>query len=263
MFGINNNNKHFDSSKNTLPDNWINSNANGYYNREYWKRCQYDYGTNNPTKRNADKWYPMATEGNKWTKGCNMIKSEFPFDQSFTNHQPYNQINKSLNASSYNQTQYSQNDIPKTDDIAIVYRMPNREMNCENIVDLKLPVGSTKEQYLSNFSPEFIYFNRYQCATSPIYDTGSGNAIDNKRQTQFTPSDQTSLTKRGIKNYLLAQQLVNENKLENDKQSFKFPMNVVGRTAYPFRNNQTVYHTPGVQGIATQDITKGYFRGDD
>ena len=232
-----NNIKHFDSSKNTLPDNWINSNANGYYNRDYWNRCHHDYGTNNPSKMNADKWCPMATESCKWTKGTSN-----PHDNSLNK--------KSL--------------VPVPDpDIAIVYRMPYREMNSENIVDLKIPVRGTKEKYLSNFSPEFIYCNRYQCATSPVYDSGSGNAIDNRRQKEFTPSDQSALTKRGIKNYLFAKQLANENKLGNDTYAFKFPMNVSGRTAYPLLGSQGVYHSPGSPGVQTIDITKGYFRGDD
>src|SRR5439155_25590176 len=50
--------------------NWTNENASGYYNRAFWKRCPCEYGTMNPCKQTADKWYPTANEPSKWTNGC-------------------------------------------------------------------------------------------------------------------------------------------------------------------------------------------------
>jgi len=148
-------------------------------------------------------------------------------------------------------------------DVAVVYRLVNEETDCDNIVELRIPVGGSKERYLAqNFSPEFIYANRYQCATVPIYTPfAANNVIDNRRQLEFTESDQNALTKRGINNSLYAQQLIDEGKLIHDKQSFQIPMNVIGRSAYYYLGDQI--NTGSTRtGLMKEDISKFYFRND-
>src|SRR5207302_1652657 len=108
------------------------------------------------------------------------------------------------------------------------------------------------------FSPEFIYENRWQCATLPAYNTCPDNIIDNRREQEFTESDQNALTKRGINNMRFAQKLVEEGKLIHNKFNYQIPMNVYGRTAYPWLGN---WYTSGSTqtGLAKEDIVKFYF----
>lgn len=341
MSGINSN-KHFDCLKNTLPDNWTNSNATSYYNRAFWKRCQCEYGTQNIAKETADKWYPTATEPSKWTKGCspcseyynepaNYYHSYNPQDCGNSGNgsnlcdpcgskkwknpnqcQPHNPCDRSSYCCPQNPCGNCNNccgfnnpcspcnpcghcdkcyhhtcspcnpcgscdrcrpcsrkgsfkayvsDTPCNDcmDVAIVYRMPNTETNCDNIVELKIPTRGSKEKYIAKFSPEFIYNNRYQCATCPVYGPRSLNQIDNRRQLVFTESDQAALTKRGINNALRAQQLINSGDLSHDKQTFQIPMNVIGRTSYYYLGNGVDYSSTQT-GLMKEDITKSYFR---
>lgn len=364
MSGINNN-KHFDCLKNTLPDNWTNSNATGYYNRAFWKRCQCEYGTKNICKDTADKWFPTATEPSKWTKGCSPCSDYYqhpanyyysynpkdcgdpcvpcdpcgskkwknPYDECHP-HKPCGNCNRCRGLYSEGSFCCPQNPCGNCDkchggndcgncgncnrcrnpcspcnpcghcdkcyqhrfcspcnpcgqcdkcrswsrkgsfkayvsgsscndcmDVAIVYRMPNTETNCDNIVELKIPTGGSKEKYISKFSPEFIYNNRYQCATCPVYGTGLLNVIDNRREQEFTPSDQAALIKRGINNSLRAQQMIDSGDLINDKHSFQVPMNVIGRSSYYYLGNGVDYGSTQT-GLMKEDITKSYFRGD-
>jgi hypothetical protein len=144
-------------------------------------------------------------------------------------------------------------------DVAIVYRMPFPEQDCDNIVELKIPIGGSKEKYLAeHFSPEFVYANRFQCATVPAFCTGSNNVIDNRKQFEFTYSDEASLTRRGINNSLFAQELVDEGKIIHNSYAFQIPMNKTGGN-YSYLATQ--YNDGGTTtGIVQQDITKGYFR---
>ncbi len=299
---------HFDCTKNTLPPNWTNSNANSYYNRAFWKRCKCEYGTHNPCKETADKFNPVATEPSKWTKGCGPCGSYYnrpanhyysynPEDcgdcNRFSGRWPCNGkgncieekdddccCDKSkkwdiVSNSHCNHCNKNNEPIPnegmKTfvrkscgdcNDVAVVYRMPNEERDCDNIVELKIPVGSTKEIYLAkNFSPEFIYANRFQCATLPAVNEMYNNVIDNRREERFTVSDQSALTKRGINNALYAQQLVDEGKLIHDRSSFNIPMNVIGRSCYYYLGDG-INIASTATGLMPQDITKGYFRNN-
>jgi len=143
-------------------------------------------------------------------------------------------------------------------DVAIVYRMPYGTEDCDNIVELKIPIGGTKEFYLAKFSPEFVAANRFQCATVPTYNSLPNNLVDNMRAEEFTISDQASLTKRGINNHLYAQRLIDEGKLINTKYTFSIPMNVYGRTAYYYFGNPD--DAGGTQtGLSYYDAFKGYF----
>jgi hypothetical protein len=145
-------------------------------------------------------------------------------------------------------------------DVAIVYRMVNEERDCDNIVELRIPNGGSKEKYMAQrFSPDFVYANRFQCATVPVYNTLNNNSIDNRRQFEFTESDQNALTKRGINNYLTAQKLLAEGKLIHDKQSFTIPMNVAGRSSYA-QFGDTLRTGSTITGLANDDLLKTYFR---
>lgn len=315
-------NRHFDPLKNKLPYNWTNSNATGYYNRAFWKRCKCEYGTTNPCKETADKWNPVATEPSKWTEGCSPCSSYYDRPRSY--YYTYNPddcgnsgFRKKCHDSSdtdscdtdtntethgceeieyctcsgrkwnvfsnfckrckkpYNNDNCSDLDSKKhcsplksyvarhgcndCQDFAIVYRMIDNEQDCDNIVELKIPVGGSKEMYLAkHFSPEFIEANRFQCATMPEYNALPNNIIDNMREEEFTLSDQNALVKRGIKNSVFANQLIDEGKLIHEKHSYMIPMNVCGRTSYYYFGNCATSGSTQT-GLAHQDRYKSYF----
>jgi hypothetical protein len=306
-------NKHFDCLKNTLPDNWTNSNATGYYNRAFWKRCKCEYGTKNPCKDTADKWNPVATEPTKWTDGCTKCSDYYSAPPGFhysynpddcgTCHKlkshcscgPKDHSNDHSNNHSNDHAceckkdgrwsffcdkckrhekredfeqheknhplkSYVYNNCGGCQDVAIVYKMANEQFDCDNIVELKIPVGGTKEQYLAKLFPaEFIDANRFQCATVPVYNKYPNNLIDNMRAEEFTESDQAALVKRGIRNSLYAQQLVDEGKLIHDKQSFQIPMNTYGKTSYYYFGNSLNAGSTAT-GLDPLDAYKGYFK---
>ena len=157
---------------------------------------------------------------------------------------------------------YVRNSCGECNDVAIVYRMPNEEKDCDNIVELRIPSGGSKEMYLARyFSPEFIYANRFQCATLPVYNNMHNNIVDNRREEEFTISDQAALTKRGINNAIYANQLIDEGKLIHDKHTFNIPMNVIGRSSYYYLGNGYNIGSTNT-GLVPQDIFKGYFRGN-
>jgi hypothetical protein len=363
------NDRHFDCLKNTLPDNWTNSNASAYYNQGFWDRCKCEYGSTNPSKELADKWHPVATEPNKWTQGCGHCHgyqddpgqynytayqdepvnkypvtqypvTQYPVTQYPVTQYPVTQypVNK-YPVTQYPVTQYPVNKYPVTQypvnkypvnkypvtqypvtqypveriaqypvrrvarypdsydprypdsydprypeyhdprypdsydprypgnhcndcqDVAVVYRMVNPEVDCDNIVELKVPDGGTKEQYLAKFSPEFIRANRFQCATTPFYDSSPNNVVDNRREQEFTISDQQALTKRGINNAIAARQFMDTGSLINKKYDSQIPMNVTGRSAYYYLGDgMDVGETR--TGLVKDDILKGYFRND-
>lgn len=147
-------------------------------------------------------------------------------------------------------------------DVAIVYRMPNEERDCDNIVELRIPVGGSKEMYLArNFSPEFIYANRFQCATLPAFNEMHNNIIDNRREVEFTVSDQAALTKRGINNARFAQQLIDEGKLIHERNHFGIQMSAIGKSSYYYFGDG--FNNGGTDtGLVQQDIFKAYFKGN-
>lgn len=244
---------HFDCTKNTLPQNWTNNNATAYYNREFWKRPPCEYGYKNPSKETADKFNPVTNETNKWTKGCNQRRN-LSNDCNCDTPKKWNIINN--NCCGYTS-------VPTTidpnccNDVSIVYRMVNEEKDCDNIVEFRIPFNGSKEKYLArNFSPEFIYANRFQCATVPVYNQLQNNIIDNNRQEEFTVSDQAALTKRGIKNAFFAKQLIEDGKLIHDKQSINIPMNICGRSCYYYFGDCT---GSDITGLMPQENNKYYF----
>ena len=149
-------------------------------------------------------------------------------------------------------------------DVSIVYRMPNPETDCDNIVELKIPVGGSKEMYLAKFSPAFLYANRFQCATLPAPNLMHNNLIDNRRQEEFTVSDQSALTKRGINNALYAQHLVDTGQLTHTKQAFTIPMNVIGRSSYYYLGDigDGNVVSGAITGLSSYDLFKGYFKNN-
>jgi hypothetical protein len=284
-------NKHFDCLKNKLPDNWTNSNASGYYNRAFWKRCKCEYGTTNPCKNTADKWNPVATEPSKWTNGCSPCDNYYNEPRNY--YYSYNsndcgdgkkwihwdkcnpckpcnpcdpcekicadKCGKPVCDSTF-QAVYKTDGCNDCKDVAIVYRVCNEEEDCDNIVELKIPTGGSKEMYMTRFSPEFIYANRFQCATVPAYNYCDENVIDNRREMEFTVSDQNALVKRGINNSITAKKLYDDGKIVNKKFSHQIPMNVVGRTSYYYFGD--IINTGSTMtGLYKDDVIKGYFAG--
>jgi hypothetical protein len=384
-------NKHFDCLKNKLPCNWTNSNATAYYNRAFWKRCQCEYGTNNPMKKIADRFNPVATEPSRWTSGCShcstyyneprnyyftynpdncgncgncegcarfrneiftnegfrneifadeifrdqifrdeifrneifqdevirneILRNEVIMDERFIgdrfNNERFrdeifsdqgfrerifrNEIfrNRIFETERFRQIIFRNerfrnvifrperfvpngfvpnrfvpdalnsrcNECNKCTDVGIVFRMTTPERDSDNIVELKLPRGGTKEMYMfERFSPEFVYENRFQCATVPAYSNLHENVIDNRKEHDFTFSDQAALTKRGINNSFFAKRLVAEGKLIHETNSFQVPMNVVGKAPYYYLGNG-FFDTGNTQtGLSHYEISKGYFR---
>lgn len=144
-------------------------------------------------------------------------------------------------------------------DVAISYRLPKEDEECDNIVEFRVPVNGTKERFLAkNFSPEFARKCKYQYATVPVFNCDKNNLIDNMREVEFTESDQRALTSRGINNALHASQLLRDGKLENKKHCFKIPMNVCGRSSY-FWLGGCGDHGSTLTGLAPEDASKIFF----
>lgn len=265
-------NKHFDTLKNKLPENWTNENATHYYNRAFWNRAKCEYGNDNPSKLTADKWNPVATESTKWTRGCN--KNDDYYKKPRNYHYSYNNETTTCEETTCEKKCnecfgcYPKNDhcnkkikvynskgcggCNDCNDVAIIYRFVNEEVDCDNIVELRVPVGGSKEKYLAKyFSSEFIDAHKFVCAEAPVYNIMPNNLIDNQRQYEFTDSDQTALIKRGIRNELYAKQLVDEGKLINNTS---FGQINAKQTSYYFNENKQ-YKT----GLNPKDLVKAYF----
>jgi hypothetical protein len=201
----------YNKYKNIHPDNYVNTNAFGY-------------GSQYLSKDYANNWNPIATEPNRYptdyyTYG---MRNYDDYVNPYIKQAPIYNL-PSLRSShdslqpSHDSLQLSDDPLHLSDDplhpylrrndcqeFPIVYRMVNGELDCDNIVELKIPFGGSKEMYLAKFSPEFIRANIYQCATVPVYNTLPNNVIDNMRAVEFTLSDQAALTKRGINNHMFA-----------------------------------------------------------
>jgi hypothetical protein len=180
-------NRHFDGLKNKLPYNLSNENASKYYNQKFWLRPECKYGTINSTKSHADKWDTAANEPSDWTDGCSSC------DTNTNTHTTYGNSGYDIS---------SEVRCDRDFDTGIVYRAKKWGSAKNNMVELRVPSGSSKEQYLTKtFSPKFIRDNRYQYVV-PLYSTRHNNFIDNNREEEFTISDQNSLIKRDINNYI-------------------------------------------------------------
>ncbi len=178
-------NKHFDCLKNKLPENWLNSNATKHYNNAYWKKCDCEksYGAQTHAKEIADKWDPNTQFIDKWSKPHLGLCCE----------------NKKCEKKDCEKC--------KSSCQVLTFGPCFPDFECPDVVDFKYPMDGTKALYLSKFSPEFRYANRYQCAIPAQYNCCVTNVIDNLREEEFTVSDQASLVQRGIKNQLLARTL--------------------------------------------------------
>lgn len=145
-------------------------------------------------------------------------------------------------------------------DVAIVYRMACEDYACDNIVEFKFPDGGSKEKYFVSmtYPEEFVEACKWQCATVPVYNTCQQNLIDNRRQQEFTLSDQNALVKRGINNALYAHRLVEEGKLNHQKYGYEVPMNLASNPTYYYFGDP--YQSGSVQtGLTKYDLTRFYF----
>ncbi len=281
-----NENRHYDSERNVLPQNWTNNNATKYYNRAFWKRCTCEYGTKNLAKETADKWNPTATERSSWTNGCNSCSPYYNRPHNYYySYNPNdcndcNDCNNYNNYNNYNDCNDCTNDRPKCHspanqglksyvykndncgdckDVSIVYTIAKPDMDCDNVVELKIPNGGSKELYLAKFfPPEFIDNSRYQCATLATYNRMPNNAIDNRQMELFTPSDQAALVRRGIKNYAYAKLLMDEGKINHELFGYHIPSNVAGNPSYYYMGGGSDNGNTNT-GLSSQDIVKAYF----
>ena len=290
-----NGNRHFDPERNILPQNWTNSNATKYYNRGFWKRSPCEYGTKNLAKETADKWYPTATEESSWTNGCNPRSTYY--DQPHNYYYSYNpndcgdggdcNSNKNCDCNKNNCEHngyhnhghghgYGNNNCQNSNihelksyvynnncgdckDVSIVYTIAKPDMDCDNIVELKIPAGGSKEAYLAKyFPPEFIEASRYQCATVTTYNRMPNNAVDNRQMELFTPSDQAALVRRGVKNMAYAKMLLDDGKIQHDLYGYNIPSSVAGNPSYYYMNNGSYNGNTNV-GLPNQDTIKAYF----
>ena len=263
---------YFDESKNKLPVNWTNNNATAYYNRSFWERCKCEYGTKNPCKEIADIFNPTLTEKSKWTNGCNSDYYYKYYPDSSYNKKHKKKCDcdceedcdcecgcRKKNNQQYLTSCITNDRCSECKDISIIYRTPNEETDCDNIVELRIPNNGSKEKYLAKyFSPAFVYANRFQCATVPVYNKLPNNQIDNKREVEFTEATQQALTNRGVKNSFIAQQFIDSGKIINEKNAMTIPMNVFGRSSYYYFGNSTNSGNTNT-GLVIDDIAKGYF----
>lgn len=149
-------------------------------------------------------------------------------------------------------------------DVAIVYRDPEFEVDCDNIVEMTIPTNGSKERYLAkHFNPEFVHRNRFQCATVPYINACPNNVIDNMREEDFTVSDQRSLVARGVKDYESARLLYEEGKITNDRHNFRIEMNKCGLvSSYPKLGHCNTVGTTAT-GLRSFDQVKGYYLNCD
>lgn len=236
----NGNPRHFDPLRNRLPENWTNSDATKYSSRCTWKKCKCQLTINTPNDCNtvADKWDPCGSCESKWVQGCNPCSNYHKSNQKYA--YTYNRKNcgcseenqapgtdcgcdqkynkhcgksdylsdcESVCSKSYNPCNpCDDNSCPE--EVIIKYVSSNVPIACDNVVELKIPPGGSKAQYLAKFSSEFIYNNRFQCALPSVYNNCPSNVIDNRREEEFTESDQKALVLRNIKNIVLAESFV-------------------------------------------------------
>ena len=226
-----NNNKprHFDPLRNKLPENWTNSNATKYYNRCWWKKCKCELQLNSYNGcATGDKWDPCGDCKNKWNQGCNPCSDFHKQDKKF--FYTYNRKNCGCSESNEGNCNKCKNKKDKghgkdcccskcsaynkeygeqccDEDVVIRYVANNAVVSCSNLVELKVPVNGSKARYLNQFSDEFIDNNRFQCVIPAVYNNCVGNVIDNRREEEFTESDQRALVSRNIRNKFLAERV--------------------------------------------------------
>lgn len=295
-FKNNNSIKHFDPCTNKVPDNFFGDSVKtGYYSFCAWKRCMNTYGPNNSCKENSDKWNICNNCSSKWTKDCGKKKNGHYFNSykgcgdcgdcgdcynaCYDPNIPCSMCDPCCNnpckkymgcppgcclpcckpcvKSTTTYVKSNCNDCCQQ--VAIVFRGGDESIDCDNIVELSLPIGGTKESYLAaHFPQSFVKKNKYQCATVPYINECPNNLIDNMREQDFTISDQKSLTMRGVKSYEAAKLMQNKGAITNDRYKFRIESDACGKTAYYKLGNCNNVGSTEV-GLLPSDQAKGYF----
>jgi hypothetical protein len=229
--------RHFDPLKNKLPRNWTNSNATKYYNRCWWKKCKCEIRLNTTDNRTTgDKWDPCGKCESKWTQGCNPCSDYHKTDNKYLH--TYNRQNCGCSESdpstqdcacknNYGDSCGEKCDTGCDEDVVIRYVANNAVVSCNNLVELKIPENGSKARYLAKFSDEFIDNNRFQCVVPAVYNNCPANVIDNRREEEFTESDQRSLVSRNIRNKFLAERVTTKR-----KHAHSIPSNIAQNGSY-------------------------------
>lgn len=251
--------RHFDPLRNVLPPNWTNENSTKYYNRCWWKKCKCELKLNTDCYSKADKWDPCGDSESKWSKGCSPCSSHHKLDTKY--HHTYKHENcgcsETVDCDCKSKTDYSKyakyTDCNCDEDVVIRYVANNAEISCSHLVELKFPVDGTKAKYLSQFSDEFIENNRFQCAIPAVYNNCPGNVIDNRKEEEFTESDQKALVSRSIRNKILAERVTTRR-----RHKHCIPSNVAFNSTYYYLGDQNRGSTQ--TGLYGPNITgKPYF----
>lgn len=257
--------RHFDPLRNKLPQNWTNSNATKYYNRCWWNKCKCEIRLNecDPCV-SGDKWDPCGTCPSKFTRGCNPCDPIHSKDQKY--YYTYNRQNcgcseadasvkdcscKSDECDNTCGQEYNNCDNYCDDDIVVRFVANNSVVACNDLVELRVPINGSKERYLKKFSDEFRYNNRFQCAIPATYNNCPGNVIDNRREEEFTESDQRALVQRNIRNKFLAERVATRR-----RHKHSVPSNIASNGTYYYLggtgnnqgSNQTGLYGPHITG---------------
>lgn len=287
--------RHFDPCKNKVPCNFFGQSVKtGYYSFCAWKRCKCQYGPNNSCKENSDKWNICNKCTSKWTKGCGKKKNGHYFN-SYKGCGGCGDCDDCYNAcydpcrpcsmcgpccdpckkymgcppgcclpccKPYVQpaTSFVNSDCDDcSQQVAIVFRGGDECMDCDNIVEMSLPKGGTKESYLAaRFPTSFVRKNKYQCATVPYINEEPNNLIDNMHEQDFTISDQMSLTMRGVKSYETAKLMQKRGEITNNRHNFRIESDACGKTAY-YKLGKCNDVGSTKTGLLSNDKVKGYF----
>lgn len=254
----NNSIRHFDPLKNKLPPNWTNSDATKYYNRCSWNKCKCDIriNTQNPCFT-GDKWDACGKCDSKWTRGCNPCSDFHKRDNKY--YHTYNRKNCGCSEAdstdpncSCAREQHGVSACPCDDeDIVVRYVANNSVVSCNNLVEFKYPPDGSKARYVAKFSEEFIDNNRFHCAIPAVYNHCPGNLIDNRREEEFTESDQRALVSRNIRNKFLAERVTTRIRYANS-----IPMSTAQNGTYYYiggsgnrsGSNQTGLYGPNITG---------------
>ena len=100
-------------------------------------------------------------------------------------------------------------------------------------------------------SKEFLENNRFQCAIPATYNNCVGNLIDNRKEEEFTESDQRALVSRNIRNIILAERFSSR-----DRHKHSIPSSAARSGAYYYLggvgnrqgSNQTGLYGPHITG---------------
>lgn len=255
---FNENIRHFDCEKNKVPKNFFSSSVKtGHYAYCIWGKNKCEYGPNNPCKENSDKWNICNRCTSKWTTNCNQSPTYHYFDSYTKKCNSCDEKYQKIDNECYKNDDYYKNECCKQ--VSVVFRGGDENIDCDNIVELSLPKGGSKENYMAkHFSPEFVKKNRFQCATVPYINAYQGNIIDNMREEEFTVSDQRALVMRGVREFATAQKLLEDGDIINDKHNYKIPMNVCGRTSY-YKFGSCGNTGSTITGLGQKEHDNGYF----